>query len=477
MNRGINRFVVLVAAIAGLSGFLFGFDSSVIADIHHQVSAQLSLSTWQWSQVVSASLLGSVCGIPLSGLIADRISRRSLLKAVALLFIVGTLICAEANSLTALLTGRLLIGLCIGVASYTAPLYIAEMAPKDKRGALVLINGLAITSGQAAAYLLGYSLHDVSSSSWRLLLAMGILPALVLYLGLFCVPHSPRWLMKHQGEDKACDALKRLRCSHVEVMTELQEIKRHQSPSRTSRLILLKPPLAALLLLGVSLGIFQQLSGINAILFYGPMIFHDAGFTPIKQAILATFWLSLVNFIFTAITACLIDRHGRRFLLLVGTFLACLSLLTVSLSFACAPAPSPFFLLSAMTLYVIGYCISLGSLFWVIIAEIYPSSVRGFAMSFATLMQWAANFAVSISFLQAYERFGESTVFLGFALICLLAFAITYYFVPETSGISLEKIEENLSNGLPLRDIGQPRRHRIIRLTSLWKKHHDLFNL
>ncbi len=460
MNHGINRFVVLVAAIAGLSGFLFGFDSSVVADIHDQVSAQLSLSTWQWSQVVSASLFGSVCGIPLSGLVADRISRRSLLKAVALLFIAGTLICADAHTLTALLAGRLLIGLCIGVASYAAPLYIAEMAPKSKRGALVLMNGLAITSGQAVAYLLGYFLHDASSSSWRLLLAIGILPALVLFLGLFFIPHSPRWLIQHHGEEKAREALKRIRRHTTETALELEEIKKQRSPSEANPLALFKRPLAGLVLLGISLGIFQQFSGINAILFYGPMIFHDAGFIPVRNAILATFWLSLINFIFTGVTACLIDRYGRRSLLLVGSFLACLSLLAASLFFALPHAPSPFFLLLSMTLYVIGYCISLGSLFWVVIAEIYPSRVRGMAMSFATLMQWAANFAVSISFLQAYERFGESTVFLGFALICLTAFVVTYSFVPETSGVSLEKIEDNLAKGLNLRDIGQPLRHR-----------------
>ncbi|QRN04096.1 sugar porter family MFS transporter [Legionella sp. MW5194] len=460
MNHGINRFVVLVAAIAGLSGFLFGFDSTVIADIHDQVSAQLSLSTWQWSQIVSASLLGSVCGIPLSGLIADRISRRSLLKAVALLFIAGTVICADAHTLTALLAGRFLIGLCIGVASYVAPLYIAEMAPRNRRGALVLMNGLAITSGQAAAYLLGYFLHDVSSSSWRLLLTIGILPALVLFLGLFFVPHSPRWLIKHHGEEKAREALNRIRPNAMETALELEEIKKQESPSQANPLALLKRPLAGLLLLGVSLGIFQQLSGINAILFYGPMIFHDAGFMPVKNAILATFWLSLINFIFTAVTACLIDRCGRRPLLLGGSFLACISLLAASLFFTLPNAPSSFVLLLFLTLYVIGYCISLGSLFWVLIAEIYPSGVRGMAMSFATLMQWAANFAVSISFLQAYERVGGSAVFLAFALICLSAFVVTYYFVPETSGVSLENIEENLAKGLNIRDIGQSLPHR-----------------
>ncbi|WED42859.1 sugar porter family MFS transporter [Legionella cardiaca] len=456
MGKGMNRFVLLIALIAGFAGFLFGFDSSVIADIQDQVTQQLSLSNWQWSQVVSFSLLGSIFGIPLSSFIADKLSRRTLLKIVALGFIVGTSFCAQAHNLQYLLLGRFIIGICIGIASYAAPLFISEIAPPQQRGTLILINGLAITFGQTAAYLVGYAVHDLFTTSWRLLLWLGVLPALILYFGLYLVPHSPRWLIKKYGPAEAQKVLEKTRSNKTDVQEELQEIKAAMQQVKPNFKLLLKPPIFFVLLLGIALGVFQQLSGINAIMFYGPMIFMSAGFFSIKNAILATFWISLLNFLLTLFTSLFIDRFGRRPMLLTGTLMAGLSLLGVSLVFYYSVSDHQGWMLFFMTLYVIGYCISLGSIFWVLIAEIYPNQVRGFAMSIASLMHWIANFLVSISFLKFYEQLGEVSVFAIFSLVCFLSFVVTYFFVPETTGMSLEKIEHNLQTGKRLREIGQP---------------------
>ncbi|MDP1603354.1 MAG: sugar porter family MFS transporter [Legionella sp.] len=458
MNKenGLNTFVLLVALIAGFGGFLFGYDSSVIADIKDQVMQQLSLSTWQWSEVVSFSLLGAILGIPLSGLIADKISRRSLLKIVAIGFILGTALCAEAATLNTLLIGRFLIGVCIGVASYVAPLFIAEIAPPHKRGSLILINGLTITFGQAIAYLTGYFLHDFSASSWRIILWIGVIPALILFTGMFLVPHSPRWLMKRHGPDEALQALKKIRTHGYDIQSELHEIAVHADTSRSMVKQLLKPPVLFVLLIGIGLGIFQQFSGINAILYYGPVIFTSAGFYPIKNAIFATFTISVINFIFTAVTLFYIDRFGRRFLLLSGTLIAAISLFGVSLLFHLPVLNQKMGVLFLLSLYVVGYCISVGSLFWVLISEIYPLHIRGLAMSIATVVQWGANFLVSISFLEIYYTAGEMVTFSIFAGMCLLAFVFIYYFIPETTHVSLEKIEENLKSGKKIRDIGQP---------------------
>lgn len=457
MDKGINKIVLLIAIISGFGGFLFGFDSSVVANIQDQVMEQLSLSTWQWSKVVSFSLLGAILGIPLSGLIADSLSRRSLLKLVALGFILGTLLCAQATHLISLLCGRFIIGVCIGVASYIAPLFIAEIAPPQKRGALILINGLAITFGQAVAYLIGYLFHDISASSWRFIVGMGIVPALILFIGMFFVPHSPAWVMKHYGEEKALRLLRKIRSHGTNVHHELTEITNSlKHSSRVSKKLLLRPPVIYVLMVGIALGIFQQFSGINAILYYGPVIFQSAGFFPVKNAILATFWIGLLNFIFTAVTLYYIDTIGRRTLLSGGTFLAALSLMAVSLLFHLQLALQPISILIALSFFVVGYCISVGSLFWVIISEIFPLQVRGLAMSIATVIQWGANFLVSISFLQIYQNSGEVITFALFGFICLLAFFFTYYFIPETTGIPLEQIEKNLAAGNRIRDIGQP---------------------
>ena len=455
MNKGISTFVFFVALIAGFGGFLFGFDSSVIADVKDQVIAQLALSDWQWSQVVSVSLLGCVIGIPLSGFFADKLSRRSLLKTVALGFILGTTFCALANSLNVLLIGRFIIGVCIGIASYIAPLFIAEIAPPDRRGTLILVNGLTITFGQAIAYLIGYFLHDYSVSSWRYLFWMGSLPALILFVGMYFVPHSPRWIMKKYGADETLKILKRIRPAGYNIQKELDEIHINLKQAKPNYRLLIKAPVIFVLLVGIALGVFQQFSGINAVMYYGPVIFESAGFYPIKNAILATFCMGVVNFAFTLVTLFYIDKLGRRYLLLSGTLIAAVSIFIVGFLFNHVLPGQKFWILGAFSFYVLGYCISLGSLFWVLISEIFPLPLRGLAMSIATVVQWGANFVVSISFLSIYQSMGQMFTFSMFGFICLIAFVFVYYFVPETTGISLEKIEDNLMAGKKIRDIGQ----------------------
>ncbi|KTD09238.1 sugar-proton symporter [Legionella gratiana] len=455
MSKGANSFIFFVALIAGFGGFLFGFDSSVIADVKDQVMAQLSLSEWQWSQVVSISLFGCIFGIPVSGFFADKISRHCLLKTVAIGFIVGTILCVLTNYFIMLLIGRFIIGVCIGIASYIAPLFIAEIAPPKRRGTLVLINGLTITFGQAIAYLIGYFLHDYSIHSWRFLFAIGGIPALILFIGMYFVPHSPRWILKQYGVDEAVKTLKRIRPSEYNIQQEIEEIYSHIKKIQPSYNLLLKPPIVFVLAVGVILGVFQQLSGINSVMYYGPVIFESAGFYPISKAILATFCMGAVNFLFTVFTLFYVDKLGRRFLLLSGTLIASFSLFIVALLFNSAIPGQKFWILAFLSSYIMGYCISVGSLFWVLISEIFPLHVRGLAMSIATVVQWGANFLISISFLAIYQNLGQVLTFALFGSLCLCAFLFIYRFVPETTGVSLEKIEKNLMAGKKIRSIGK----------------------
>lgn len=455
MKHGVNGFVVLVAVIAGFGGFLFGYDSSVIADIKDQLMGQLHLSEWQWSEVVSVTLLGAVFGIPLSGLVADHLSRRTLLKLVATGFIAGTALCAQASGFAILLVGRALIGVCIGIASYVTPLFITEIAPPKKRGSLLLINGLAITFGQAVAYLIGYFLHDTSADSWRLVLWTGVIPALILFFGMFLVPHSPRWIMQRQGEEEALRVLKKIRSADADNLAEMREIAAIGKGLKLNPKLLLQRPVLYVLLVGVALGVFQQFSGIDAIMYYGPVIFQSAGFASVKSAILATFVIGLTNFIFTIVTCASVDRLGRRYLLLNGMLLATVALVWVAALFYFDSPNRQWGILLGLSFYVMGYCVSVGSLFWVVIAEIYPIAVRGLAMSVATVSMWVANFLVSLSFPGLYEAVGQAGTFALFGLVCLLAYIFIFYFVPETTGVSLEKIEENLVAGKRIRDIGQ----------------------
>ncbi|CAM2871759.1 sugar porter family MFS transporter [Legionella worsleiensis] len=456
MHKGVNSLVFVIALIAGFAGFLLGFDSSLLANVKDQVVEQLSLSQLQWSWVVSISLIGCMLSIPLSGFIADKISRRSLLQMVASGFIVGAAICAFTHHVYLLLWGRFIMGFCVGIASYIAPLFISEMAPPQQRGTLVLFNGLAITFGQAIAYLTGFLLHDYSATSWRCLFWIGSLPAIVLFLGMSGLPHSPAWILKQKGRDETLKILRRIRPQGYNVEQELEEMNTHKAFDKPNLLSLFKMPVVAVLLVGICLGIFQQFAGINALKYYGPVIFESAGFLPVKNAILATCCIGTINCIFTLITLLSVDRLGRRPLLLCGTLIASLSLFAVSYVLHAHFEGQKYWVLGFLSIYVMGYCISVGSLFWVLIAEIYPFKVRAMAMSIATVTQFAANFVVSISFLSVYQSFGQVFTFSMFGSFCLLACAFIYYFVPETTGVSLEHIEDRLLSGKKIRDIGQP---------------------
>lgn len=320
---------------------------------------------------------------------------------------------------------------------------------------MVLINGIAITFGQAFSFLIGFFLHDSSESSWRLILWIGVVPAILLLIGMLFVPHSPRWVLATQGIKKARVILQKIRHPAC-VEVELREIQFniHQSQYRSSLSFLFSKPFISVLTIGTVLGVLQQFSGISAIMYYGPVIFEGLGFKPVKIAILATFLMGMINCVFTIVTSLTIDRLGRRALLLGGTLLAGISLILAAICYDTAWADKKWAILFLLSTYVIGYCISLGSLFWVMIAEIYPLKIRGLAMSVASTVQWIANFLVSISVLSIFNYLHEANTFLMFGSVCLIACLFIYYFVPETSGVTLEKIEENLLAGKKTRELG-----------------------
>ncbi len=447
-------FIVLITLIAGFGGFLLGFDSTMMANIHDEVCQYLHLSNWQWSQIVGVSLFGGIFGIPLSGFFADRISRRLLLQIVALSYIISILSCASAFSFSSLLIGRFFSGVCMGIAAYATPLFIAEMAPPKHRGALFLINGLALTLGQAMAYFIGYLLHNDSIDSWPYLLMLASFPSVVLLIGMQFIPDAPSWIIKKKGYEPTRILLKKIRSRDHNIERELSILNKNLVQPKIPYSSLVKKPIFYVLLIGTVLGISQQLSGINCILYYGPMLFEAAGFVPVQNAILATFCIGAVNFIFTIITLLCVDRLGRRRLLLTGTFIAAGSLFIINGLFNNF-INQKIIILLFFCFYVAGYCISVGSLFWVIISEIYPIQVRGLAMSIATVMQYLVNFIISLYFLSVYQEIHQ-LIFSLFGVACIIAFLLVYFFVPETTGLALEQIEERLMMGHKIREIGQP---------------------
>lgn len=445
----------MIVFIAALGGFVLGFDAGVIVDGKDQISDQFSLSTFQWSNVTCVSILGALLAVPISGRAADKLGTKTMLIIAAFGFIIGLTMTATAYNLAQLIIGRFIVGICIGIASFCSPLFISEVAPPPIRGSMILLNGIAITTGQTISFLTGYFLHDISPYSWRFISWIEIIPAIGLLIGMLFIPKSPRWVASKYGIDRARTVLTKIRGGASQaVETELKEIEANIVFGKTKKCFndIFSKKIIPVLLVGIGLGVLQQFVGINAIMYYGPVIFQQVGFHTIKSAIFATFCIGMVNLIFTIVSLFLVDYVGRRVLLLTGTLIAALSLFLVGyLSLNTLNGKWVMFFIAT---YIIGYCISLGSLFWVIISEIFPLNIRGRAMSFVTAMQCAANLIVSFTFLELFESLGKSHTFWLYGVMSLVAFAFIYYFVPETKGVSLELIESNLNAGKKLRKLG-----------------------
>ncbi len=436
-----SYFLWVVASIAALGGFLFGYDTGVISGAIIFIQDTFALNTLYSEWVVSSVVLGALLGALCSGLLADRFGRRFMLLLSALFFIVGTILAMMAWQVWILMLGRLIIGLAIGISSYTTPLFISEMAPANKRGALVLLSVVMITSGEAISFLVDYGLAQ--TQSWRLMLGSGLIPAVLLLLGLLLLPTSPRWLVLKGQVQKAKKTLSRLR-GHTDIDSEFEEIADTLNRTEFKWRDLFYQPWRKVLMIGVVLGVLQQFVGINTVMYYGPILFNQLGFESTTASIFATLIMGVVNTLMSIIALLCVDKLGRRRLLLYGFAIAGVSLLLLSCGLANVVhrEEAKIGLLFLMITYIAGYSLGIGGLFWVIIAEIYPLQCRGFAMSIVTAIQWAANLIVAASFLSILSYFGVVWTFSLYASVCILGFVFCYFFLPETKARSLEWIQK-----------------------------------
>ncbi|MGC1869930.1 MAG: sugar porter family MFS transporter [Acidobacteriaceae bacterium] len=435
-----SRFVTMVSGVSALAGLLFGYDTGVISGAILFVRKDFLLSTFQEEIVVSAVLLGAVAGAAFGGKLADALGRRKLLIQVAILFIIGAIGTALAPSPTLLAIGRVVVGVAIGIASFTAPLYISEVSPPAIRGKLVSLNQLMITLGIVVSYLADYGLAD--KAAWRWMFGLAAIPALILLIGLLFVPESPRWLMGRSQEDKARAVLQRIRESG-DVSTELAEIKADMSLQEGSWRELLNPSLRLPLIIGIGLAIFQQFTGINTVIYYAPTIFQLAGLHSASAAILATVGVGVVNVLLTIVALRMLDRAGRRPLLLWGLVGMVISLGVLGGAFLLAGSSPIVAWLAVISLavYVACFAIGLGPVFWLLISEIYPLKIRGRAMGVATMMNWGSNLIVALTFLSLLHSMGRSATFWLYAVIGIIAWFFVYRLVPETKGRTLEQID------------------------------------
>lgn len=446
----INGFVIFVASIAAIGGILFGFDTGVISGAILFIKTQFHLTSFMNGVVVSASLVGAIFGAALSGKAADRFGRKKLLMVAALIFIVGTLSSAYSTSALMLVMSRVVLGLGIGISSFTAPLYISEMAPAQLRGALVSLNQLAITLGIFVSYFTDE--YFSKAGNWSSMFVVGVIPAALLFIGLIFLPHSPRWLCLRKQFDLGLKVLKKIRHSaHVEVeFKEIKESVDHVGDWHG----LLKNWLRPAIWIGIGLGFFQQFTGINTIIYYAPTIFKLSGFSSDSVAIMATMGIGAVNVLATVVAIPLIDKVGRKPLLYVGMTLMALCLFGLSLSYMIAVVDLKWIAFISIIFYVIGFAISLGPIMWLMFTEIFPLKIRGVATSIMASLQWLFNFIVSLTFLTLIKYFHESGTFALYGVLCVLGILFVYLKVPETKDVSLEKIEVNLRARVPSRDLG-----------------------
>jgi SP family galactose:H+ symporter-like MFS transporter len=449
--RYSRHFVKIVAAIAALAGLLFGFDTGVISGAILFIKGEFGLTPFTEELLVSAALVGAVCGSILSGRLTDLIGRKRAILITAGIFTGGSILCAVATSMGALIAGRITIGLAIGVASYTAPLYIGEMAPPHLRGGLVTLNQLAITVGILLAYVVDAGFAP--DGKWRLMFGFGVLPALALGLGIAMLPESPRWLLLHQHKEEALKILSRIR-ETKEITVEVNDILEHAEAGHGHLTDLFSPVVVRVLFCGIALAIIQQVTGINTVIYYAPTIFQQAGFQSAEGSIIATAGVGLVNVLMTIISIPLLDRVGRRPLLLASLGGMSLSLTALGLGFAVGGAALKWIGVLSLAIYIASFAIGLGPVFWLLISEIFPLKIRGQAASVATMANWLSNFLVSLTFLSLLNRLGSVWTFLLYAVLSLAGLWFCVRFVPETKGVPLERIERDLRAGRPLRKLG-----------------------
>jgi sugar porter (SP) family MFS transporter len=461
MNTYKKNKIFLVSFVAALAGLLFGFDTGIISGALLFIKGSFPVSISMKEMIVGSVLAGAILGSLSSGVLTDRYGRRGIMLVIAVLFIIGTAIAALAASINMILFGRIFIGLAIGIGSYTAPLYIAEAAPTERRGGLVTLNQLMITIGIFMSYCVNYIFAN-TNGSWRWMFAIGVIPALLLGLGMLLLPESPRWLVKQKQIERARETLQYLRGSK-NVEHEIIDIQNSLQIKSAGFKQVFAKWLRPVLLVGLFLGFLQQAVGINTIIYYAPTIFYMAGFKTASTSILATVGVGLLNVLATVFAVKYLDKIGRRPLLLAGLIGMGGSLLFLSYAFHThVHAESLRWLtIGSAFIYIISFAFSLGALLWVIVAEIFPLEFRGMAMSFVVATSWFWNLAVSSTFLSLLNRLGASDTFMIYASVCILGFIASYLWVPETKGVTLEQIENNIRNGYSVRDIGIPRKPRI----------------
>ena len=447
MNK---KYVYFIGSIAALAGLLFGVDLGVVAGIQPYIKSEWSLSTSQIELCISAILIGAVVGAIISGPLNRLLGRKAILLLSALIFVIGSIGSGLANNYETLIGLRIFLGLALGTATFTAPLYLSEIAPKESRGMMISTYQLMITIGIVVAYISDlYFIHlnniniISNAQTWRWMLGIVALPSLFMLLIVFYIPRSPRWMAIKGKNSEALKILQRLHTKEV-AQIEMDVINKIVNNSAKLSTLLKNKKFLGILLLGVSLQLIQQFSGMNAILYYAPSMFSSAGFNH-TSAMQITILIGIVNVLSTLVAIKFIDTVGRKKLLQIGSSILIFATLCLAILFKHHMSTNESLLaISLIFIFIFGFAISYGPVIWTLCAEIFPLQGREFGITCTTAANWIGNTLVASYSLTIMNSIGTNMFYfmlMCFAIVSLLVFK---YFVPETKGITLEEIEEQL---------------------------------
>src|SRR4051794_39359501 len=441
-----NKRLLGVALIAAIGGFLFGYDTGVIGGAMLFMQKDLGLETHAQQQLtVAILLLGAIVGALIAGWSADKISRRRTKIISGSVYVIGGIGCALAQSYWQILAGRFWLGLAVGCASFVSPMYIAELVPPRIRGAVVSFNQLVVTLGILVAYIVSWGFAPLPNN-WRWMFAVAVIPGLALAIGMYFMPFSPRWLILKGREDDARGVLERYRFDEDDIEGEVDEIK-DVSEKEVSLRQLVAKGLRRMTIVGVALAIFQQIVGINTVIYYAPTILKFAGQND-TGALTQSVFIGCTNVFFTIVAILVLDRLGRRFLLTTGTTMLTVALIGLGIFFYSTSLQHNvgWLALVCLLVYIAGFAIGLGPVFWLMISEIFPLQMRGPAMAVCTMFNWGFNFLISYTFLTLTDVLSKQGAFWLYAFfgVCAIVFFATV--VPETKDRSLEEIQSDLGS-------------------------------
>lgn len=460
MNSNVNiGYLAFLSIVAAIGGFLFGYDTAVISGTIAQVTEIFSLDTIEQGWYVGCALVGSIVGVLFAGILSDKLGRKLTMIISAVLFSVSAIGCAVCADFNQLVVYRMIGGVGIGVVSIVSPLYISEVAVAQYRGRLVSLYQLAVTVGFLGAYLMNYRLlgyaeaHTAMGTSWidwifvsevwRGMLGMETVPALLFFLVIFFIPESPRWLVLCGRETQGLNILQRIYASVDEARYQLSEIQSVLATERKSDWnLLLSPGILKAVAIGVCIAMLGQFMGVNAVLYYGPSIFEQAGLSG-GDSLYCQVLVGLVNTLTTVLALVIIDKVGRKKLVYYGVSGMILSLLLIGLYFNNGESwgLSSYFLLIFFLFYVFCCAVSICAVVFVLLSEMYPMRVRGLAMSIAGLSLWIGTYLIGQLTPWLLQTLTPSGTFLLFAVMCVPYMLIMWKLVPETTGKSLEEIE------------------------------------